>query len=519
MLFASGRALRYTDRGPITDRQSEGRERKTSMRTGSCIGGEWYHPRGERLIRNVNPADTADVIAEFPAATAADTARAIDAAQAAFGAWRDTPAPERGRVLWRAADLARQRAEEIAQLMTREQGKILREARGEVVKGINVLEYNAGEGFRLGGETLPSEIADTFTYTLRRPLGVVGLITPWNFPWAIPCWKMAPALVAGNTVVFKPAALTPGCAALLLEILAEAGLPEGVVNMVVGAGSDVGAAIVDDRRVRAVSFTGSNEVGMALYPRAAARGAKVTCEMGGKNAVVVMPDADLAKAATAIVGGAFGSTGQRCTATSRVIALPGIKDELVERVAAGARQLKVGPGLDESVDMGPAVDAQQCQTDLDYIAVGRQEGARLVLGGGRPPGLEGGYFVEPTIFDRVTPAMRIFREEIFGPVLSICQAADLDEAIRFANGVEYGLTTSIFTRDVNAIMRYVEEAEAGMVHVNEPTIGGEAQLPFGGTKATGVGPREMGEEGVHFYTELKTVFINYSGSAERSLIR
>jgi alpha-ketoglutaric semialdehyde dehydrogenase len=489
------------------------------MRTGSYVDGEWYHPHGERAIRNANPADTSDIIAEFPAATADDARRAIDAAQAAFRGWRDTPPPERGRVLWRAADIARQRTDEIARLMTREQGKILREARGEVVKGINVLEFNAGEGFRLGGETLPSEAADTFTYTVRRPLGVVGLITPWNFPWAIPCWKMAPALVAGNTVVFKPAALTPGCAALLLEILAEAGLPKGVVNMVVGAGSDVGAAIVDDRRVRAVSFTGSNEVGMALYPRAAMRGARVTCEMGGKNAVVVMPDADLAKAATAIIGGAFGSTGQRCTATSRVIALPGVRDALVEQIAARAAALKVGPGLDEMVDVGPAVDAQQWQTDLDYIAVGRQEGARLVLGGGRPAGLEGGYFVEPTIFDGVTPEMRIFREEIFGPVLSVCQAADLDEAIRFANAVEFGLTTSIFTQDVNTVLRYVEEVEAGMVHVNEPTIGGEAQLPFGGTKATGVGPREMGEEGVHFYTELKTVFINFSGSAERSLIR
>src|SRR5262249_14954378 len=472
-----------------------------------------------RLIRNTNPADPSEVIAEFPAAAAADAERAIDVAQAAFRAWRDTPAPERGRVLWRAADLARRRTDEIAELMTRGEGKILREARGEVVKGINVLEFNAGEGFRLGGETLPSEIGDTFTYTIRRPLGVVGIITPWNFPWAIPCWKIAPALVAGNAVVFKPAALTPGCAALFVEILEEAGLPKGVLNLVVGAGSDVGEALVQDPRVRAVSFTGSNEVGVALYARAAARGAKVTCEMGGKNAVVVMPDADLDRTATAIFGGAFGSTGQRCTATSRVIALPAVKDAVLERVAEKARRIKVGSGLDESVDMGPAVDEQQWNTDLKYVEVGKQEGARLVLGGGRPAGLDRGYFVEPTIFDGVTPDMRIFREEVFGPVLSVCQAGSLEEAVRFANGVEYGLTTSIFTQDVNTVLRYVEDIEAGMVHVNEPTIGGEAQLPFGGTKATGVGPREMGEEGVHFYTELKTVFINYSGSAERSLIR
>src|SRR5919202_3021759 len=245
------------------------------MRTGSCIGGEWYHPRGERVIRNVNPADTSDVIAEFPAATAADAERAVDGAQAAFRAWRDTPAPERGRVLWRAADIARRRTDEIAELMTREEGKILREARGEVVKGINVLEFNAGEGFRLGGETLPSEAGDTFTYTIRRPLGVVSIITPWNFPWAIPCWKIAPALVAGNAVVFKPAALVPGCAALFAEILTEAGLPPGVLNLVVGSGGEVGEVLVRDPRLRAVSFTGSNEVGMALYAQAASRGAKV----------------------------------------------------------------------------------------------------------------------------------------------------------------------------------------------------------------------------------------------------
>src|SRR4051794_20869740 len=373
------------------------------MNTGSYVAGRWIQPESKRVTRNINPADPGDVIAEFPSATAADAVRAIEAAKAAARGWKQTPGPERGRVIWRAAEIARRRAEEIAQIMTREEGKIIREARGEVTRGIAVLEYYAGAGFRIGGRTIPAEARDTFTYTVRQPLGVVGLITPWNFPWAIPCWKMAPALVAGNTVVFKPAALTPGCAALLLEILEEAGLPRGVVNLVVGAGSDVGATIVDDPRVRAVSFTGSNEVGRALYPRAAERGARVTCEMGGKNAVVVLPDADLAKAATAIVGGAFGSTGQRCTATSRVIALPGVRDALVEQVAARAAALKVGPGLDETVDVGPAVDAQQWQTDLDYIAVGRQEGARLVLGRRPPAGLAGGSAVGPPIFSGAAP--------------------------------------------------------------------------------------------------------------------
>lgn len=489
------------------------------MKTGSYINGEWYHPQSDRLVRNINPADTSDVIAEFPAATPADVQRAVDAARQAWRDWKNTPAPERGRILWRAADIARRRADEIARTMTREEGKILREARGEVVKGINVLEYYAGEGFRVGGKTIPSEARDTFTYTIRRPLGVVGLISPWNFPWAIPVWKSAPALVAGNTVVFKPAELTPATAALLVEVYEEAGLPPGVFNMLVGPGSSVGNAIVDHPDVRAISFTGSNEVGTALYAQAARRGIRVTCEMGGKNAVIVMPDADLDKAAAAIHGGAFGSTGQRCTATSRVIAFPEVKDQLVERLASKAEGMKIGSGLDESVDMGPAVDEKQFKTDLTYIEVAQREGARLVTGGRRPEGLEGGFFVAPTIFDNVDPNMRIFKEEVFGPVLAVSQATSVEDAIEFANGVEYGLTASIFTQDIDVAMRFIEEVETGMVHVNEPTIGGEAQLPFGGTKATGVGEREMSEEGLRFFTEIKTVFINYGRSGERSLIR
>lgn len=489
------------------------------MNTGSFIDGKWFQPKSSRLVRNINPADPNEVIAEFPAATAEDVTRAIDAAQAAFRGWRKTPGPERGRVLWRAADIARQRADEIARTLTREEGKILKEAKGEVMKGISLLEYYAGEGFRMHGMTLPSEARDTFTYTIRRPLGVVGLIAPWNFPWAIPVWKSAPALAAGNCVIFKPAELTPATAALLTEIYAEAGLPPGVFNMLVGSGSVVGEAMVHSPVLRAISFTGSNEVGGALYAKAARRGAKVTCEMGGKNAVIVMADADLDKAAIAIHGGAFGSTGQRCTATSRVIAAPAVKDALVERLVDAAKKIKVGPGLDESVDMGPAVDDKQWKTDLDYIAIGKQEGARLLLGGKAPETLGKGFFVEPTIFDNVAPSMRIFKEEIFGPVLAVTTANNLDEALRYANGVEYGLTTSIFTENIDTIMNFVEEVETGMVHVNEPTVGGEAQLPFGGTKATGVGEREMAVEGLNFFTELKTVFINYSGKAERLMIR
>jgi len=489
------------------------------MHTGSYINGQWIHPRSNRLVRNLNPADPDDVLAEFPSATADDVQSAIEAARRAFRDWKRMPGPERGRVIWRAANIARQRADEIARTLTREEGKILKEAKGEVLKGISLLEFYAGEGFRMHGKTLPSEARDTFSYTIRRPLGVVGLIAPWNFPWAIPVWKSAPALVAGNTVIFKPAELTPATATLMTEIYEEAGLPPGVFNMVVGAGSIVGEAIVHSPVIRAVSFTGSNEVGGALYAKAATRGAKVTCEMGGKNAVIVMPDADLDKAAIAIHGGAFGSTGQRCTATSRVIALSPVKEGLLERLVDMAKKIKIGPGLDESVDMGPAVDDKQWKTDLEYIQLGKQEGARLVLGGKKPERPGKGYFVEPTIFDNVSPGMRIFREEIFGPVLSITTASNLDEALSFANGVEYGLTTSIFTQNIDSVMNFVEEVETGMVHVNEPTIGGEAQLPFGGTKATGVGEREMAEEGLNFFTELKTVFINYSGRAERLMIR
>jgi aldehyde dehydrogenase (NAD+) len=483
------------------------------MPTGSYINGQWFHPASDRIVRNVNPADTQDVIAEFPEATEADVRRAIDAALAAWPAWKNTPGPERGRVFWRAADLARARREEIARTLTREEGKIIKEARGEVVKGIALLEFYAGEGFRISGKTLPSEARDSFTYTLRRPLGAVGLISPWNFPWAIPVWKSAPALVAGNTAVFKPSELTPATAALLVEIYEEAGLPPGVFNMVVGVGATVGEAIVNAPELRAISFTGSNAVGKAVYVKAAQRGAKVTCEMGGKNAVIVLPDADLDLAAAHIQAGAFGSTGQRCTATSRVIAAPQVKAALLDRLVAAAEGIKVGPGLDESVDMGPAVGEKQWQTDLRYIELAQREGARLLTGGGRPERLVQGYFVAPTIFDGVTPEMRLFREEVFGPVLGVSVAGSLEEAIRYANSVEYGLSASIFTQDIRSVMRFVEETETGMVHVNEMTVGGEAQLPFGGTKSTGVGEREMAEEGLNFFTELKTVFINYAGAA------
>ena len=419
----------------------------------------------------------------------------------------------------RAAEIARGRVDEIAQMMTREEGKIFREARGEVMKGISLIDYYAGAGFRMGGKTLPSEVRDTFTYTIRQPVGVVGLISPWNFPWAIPVWKSAPALVAGNSVVFKPAAADAGDRGDPRGHLPRSGCSPGCFQRRRRAGLDGGR---DHRQLGAHSHHlvhGLERRGQRVVRQSGVARRQVTCEMGGKNAVIVMPDADLEKAAVAIRDGAFGSTGQRCTATSRVIALESTQNELVERLTALAEKMIVGPGTDESVDMGPAVDEGQFKTDLDYIEIAKNEGARLVTGGGRPKGLDNGYFVEPTIFDGVSPEMRIFQEEVFGPVLSVATASDLDQALSMANSVEFGLTTSIFTQDVNNVMRFIDEVETGMVHVNEPTIGGEAQLPFGGMKSTGVGEREMSEEGLNFFTELKTVFINYSGESGRAMIR
>jgi aldehyde dehydrogenase (NAD+) len=354
----------------------------------------------------------------------------------------------------------------------------------------------------------------TFTYTIRQPLGVVSLIAPWNFPWAIPVWKSAPALVAGNTVVLKPASLTPHTALLLAQVYEAAGLPPGVFNVVTGPGGTVGDELVVNSAVRAVSFTGSNEIGMALNESAARRGIKVTCEMGGKNAVVVLDDADLDLAVPGIMQGAFGSTGQRCTATSRVVAQRKILGELTERLVAETRKIVVGNGIDPRATMGPTVDESQLQTDLRYIAIAQEEGAKLLCGGRRlsEGDLAHGFFVEPTIFTDVRPEMRLAQEEVFGPVLAILPVDSFEEAVRVANDVPFGLTSAIYSRDANRIFRYLEAIEVGMVHVNSPTIGGEAQLPFGGIKATGIGNREMCEEGLNFFTELKTVFFDYTGS-------
>jgi acyl-CoA reductase-like NAD-dependent aldehyde dehydrogenase len=484
------------------------------------IGGEWVAPSTGSFAPNRNPANLDDVLGEYPVSGRADADSAIAAARGAFPGWSGTPAPARGRILWRAVELFRARLDEIGRVLCREEGKTLAEAKGEIQKGINLFEFYAGEGFRTHGKTLPSETRQQLTFTLRQPLGVVALITPWNFPFAIPAWKSAPALVTGNTVVMKPASGTPGTATLIAEVLSEAGLPKGVFNLVTGPGGAVGNALVDHPDVRAVSFTGSNSVGMALNERAAKRGIRVTCEMGGKNPAVVLDDADLELAAQGILQGAYGSTGQRCTATSRVIAQRGIAGKLVEALAAGARRLKVGDGLEAGIEMGPAVDEGQLATDLDYIRIAQEEGAKLVAGGKRLEGgaYDKGFFVEPTLFAGVKPQMRIHQEEVFGPVVAVVEVGDFEEALAAANGVEFGLSASIYTRDSNLAMKFVERAEVGMVHVNNPTVGGEAQLPFGGWKATGVGEREMAEEGAEFFTQLKTVFFDYTGQARNSKI-
>jgi len=473
-----------------------------------------------RVTVNVNPADSNDVLGEVPQQTAADVARAIEQAQAAYPAWRSTPPPERGRVLARAAEIARRRLDELARLLTREEGKILSEARGEVLKGINLLEWYAGEGFRLGGKTRPSEMPTTVLFTLRQPLGVVAIITPWNFPWAEPAWKAAPALVAGNAVLLKPASLTPLVAQRYQEILEEAGLPRGVLTLVIGLGAEVGDVLVAHPAVRAVSFTGSCEIGGEVYARAARRLAKVSCEMGGKNAVVVMPDADLELAAAGIAQGAFGSTGQRCTATSLCVVHRDVAGRLVDAIVGRARAIRVGNGLEEGVGMGPLVDAKQLAIVLGYIESGQREGARLAYGGRhlREGEYARGCFVEPTVFTQVRPGQRIAEEEIFGPVLSVIEVGSLDEALHITNGLRYGLTSSIYATDANAIMRFVDGIEAGMVHVNSPTVGGEAQIPFGGIKWSGVGGREMAEEGLEFFTELKSVFWDYTGRVRQTNI-
>jgi len=483
------------------------------------VNGEWVESKATRIVERRNPANTDDVVARIPLSTREEMKEAIVAAKTAFPAWRDTPGPTRGKILFRAVRLMEEQKEELARMLTREEGKTLKDALGEVQRAINITEFMAGEGRRINGETMPSELPKNFSYTLRRPLGVVGAITPWNFPVAIPVWKIAPALAYGNTVVFKPATLTPLTAMKIVEIFHQAGVPAGALNLVMGSGRETGDELVQNPHVHGLSFTGSTEVGSHLYSSGAKGLKKIQCEMGGKNPVVVMADADLALAVESTAQGAFASTGQRCTATSRVVVEEKIADEFVNRLVDRANSFVVGDGMDAGVDMGPSVDENQLQTVMKYIEIGKSEG-KILCGGERLSGgkYNKGWFVAPTVIDGVTVETRVAQEEIFGPVVSVIRVKDFEEALEAANSVRYGLSSSIYSTDSNKIFEFVDKIETGMTHVNSPTVGGEAHVPFGGAKESSVGPREVGHAAMDFYTDIKIVYVDYTGRKRESNI-
>jgi len=484
------------------------------------INGEWVEASGGKGIENRNPANTDDLVGIFPASSAEDVNRAVEAAKNAFDKWRLTPAPKRAEILYRAAEIMIQRKEDLARDMTREMGKVLAETRGDVQEAIDMTYLMAGEGRRLFGQTTPSELPNKFAMSVRSPIGVCGLITPWNFPIAIPSWKMMPALVCGNTVVIKPAQDTPLSTYYLVQILAEAGLPEGVANIVSGTGPDVGAPLMNHPDVKLVSFTGSTAVGRIVSLACASTFKHCHLEMGGKNIILVMDDANIDLAVDGAIWGGFGTTGQRCTAASRVAVHKKVYKEFVDKFVARAKKLRVGDGLQPDIDMGPAINETQLQTVMKYVEIGKQEGAKIATGGHRlDKGAHAkGWFHEPTVFIDCDPKMRICQEEIFGPVVSVMPMNSLDEAIEIANGVKYGLSSSIYTRNVNDAFRAQRDLDTGIVYVNAPTIGAETHLPFGGTKQTGNGHRESGAPALDFYSEWKTIYIDYSDHLQRAQI-
>lgn len=484
------------------------------------IGGRWVEAQSGMTFTSINPANRNEIIGVFQRSQKEDVIAAVDAAHAAFPSWRQVPAPARADIILHLGALLEEHKEDLAYLETTEMGKVLNEGRGDVQEGIDMAKYIAGEGRRLFGETVPSELRNKFAMLVRQPIGVVGLITPWNFPVAIPTWKLLPALVSGNTVVFKPAEDTPACATRLVQLFEEAGIPPGVLNLVTGYGPEAGASIVEDERVRMISFTGSSVVGREIAARAGRSLKKVMLELGGKNAMIVMPDADLDLALEGALWGAFGTTGQRCTATSRLILHQDIAGTFTERLVARSSELRIGSGLDPDVDVGPLINEQQMQTVHDYTNIGKQEGADLVLGGQSPQGerFRDGFFYCPTIFTGVSYRMRIAREEIFGPTLSVMTASSYDEAVKVANSTEYGLSSAIYTQDVTLAFRAMQDLEAGITYINAPTIGAEIQLPFGGVKATGNGHREAGTSAIREFTEIKSIYVDYSGRLQRAQI-
>ena len=480
------------------------------------LNGEWSDSFTGETFEDINPA-TLEPMGVFQKASLEDVNSAVDSAEEAFESWSRTPAPQRGRILFRAARMLEERKEELARLLTMENGKILEEARGEVQEAIDMAYYAAGEGRRLLGETAPSELPEKFCMTVRRPIGVVGLITPFNFPIAIPAWKMMPALISGNTLVLKPSSDTPLLAIELVKILSEAKVPRGVINLVTGEGGTVGAALVRNKKIRAISFTGSLDNGKWILREASKDIKRVSLEMGGKNPIIVMDDADMELAVDGVLWGAFGTTGQRCTAASRVIVNEKVLPEFQRKLEERAKRLKVGSGLDESVDVGPLINGRQLARVERYVQIGKDEGASLTLGGSRAKSLPG-HFFEPTIFTNVTAEMKIAQEEIFGPVLSLISAGSLEQAIEIANSVAYGLSSSIYTENMKNAFLAIEQIEAGITYVNAPTIGAEIHLPFGGVKATGNGTREAGTTAIDEFTDLKTVYFDYSGRLQKAQI-
>jgi len=486
----------------------------------NLINGAWRDARSGRTFENRNPANWNEVIATFPKSGKEDVDDAVKAARIAYEKWRLVPAPRRGDIMRKVGDSMVARKEDLAREMTREMGKVLAETRGDVQEGIDTAYYASSEGRRLFGHTVPSELPNKFAMAVRVPIGVAGIITPWNFPMAIPTWKIFPALLSGNTVVFKPATDTPKTAATLVEILMEAGVPEGVINIVHGSGSEVGNAITTHPDIDLISFTGSTSVGKQIQKDASETLKRVSLELGGKNAQIVMDDADLDLALDGVLWGAFGTTGQRCTATSRLILHEKIYERFMSILIDRTKKLRLGDGLLSTSDVGPCVNEGQRKSVHEYVELGQREGARLAIGGHNAAnnGLSGGWFYELTIFTDVKPEMRIAREEIFGPVLAVIRSSSLEESISILNNTLYGLSSSIYTRDVNKAFVAIRDIKAGITYVNVPTIGAEAHLPFGGVKQTGNGHREGGWTVYDFFTEWKAVYIDYSGKLQRAQI-
>ena len=486
---------------------------------GHFIAGEWTTSTSGRTFESHNPADTRDIIGRFQHGNAADAAMAIKAAETALPRWSRTPAPKRGEILYRFGALMAEHKERLAQAMSREMGKVIAEARGDVQEGIDIAFLMGGEGRRMAGETVPSELPDKWAMSIRQPIGIAGIITPWNFPIAIPCWKMMPALVTGNTVVFKPASDTPHCATLVVELMSAAGFPAGTVNLVTGGGAEVGDAIVDSPDVAVISFTGSSATGKRIAERAARRLKRVSLELGGKNGIVVLADADLDLATDGSLWSAFGTTGQRCTAASRVVVERPVVDALLRRLESRARALRLGAGSDPSTDVGPLINGAAVDKVASYVEIGGRE-AELITGGAAATDgdLAHGHFFTPTIFSGVRPMDRIAQEEIFGPVLSVVPVGSYNEAVTAINQTRYGLSSSIYTRDANAAFQAMRDFETGIVYVNAGTTGAETHLPFGGWKETGNGHREAGHAALDTYTEWKSIYVDFSGRLQRAQI-